>query len=92
MIANETRQNWDDEEYTEDMTRNDYVFNTTHWISYELAPASRYCVSTGLESYLWGLRKSELFDTFGDVFQGWLQNLLGNVITFNSLYKKIEEA
>ena len=74
------------------MTNQDYVFNTTEWISYSLAPSSRYCVTGVLEFYTWGLTKFNLFDSFGDVFAAWLQNLLGNVITFNTLYSKIEEA
>ncbi len=45
-----------------------------------------------LELYTWFLMKMNLFDTFSSVFQAWLQNLLGNVITFNTLYSKIEEA
>jgi len=45
-----------------------------------------------LEVYSWVLVKNDQFDSLGDVFAAWLQNLLGNVITFNSLYKKIEEA
>jgi len=47
---------------------------------------------TVIEMYAWGLLKTTQFDSFGDVFAAWLQNLLGNVITFNSLYKKIDEA
>ena len=89
---NNTQQQWQDPEFTADMTNQDYVFNTTEWISYSLAPSSRYCVTGVLEFYTWGLNKFNLFDSFGDVFAAWLQNLLGNVITFNTLYSKIEEA
>ena len=74
------------------MTTQDYLFNTTEWISYSLAPSSRYCVMTGLEGWGWVRIKQEQFDGFSSLFQAWLQNLLGNVITFNSIYKKIEEA
>ena len=74
------------------MTTRDYVYNTTSWISFNLAPSSRYCVMSGLEGYSWTLLKRSQFSSFGEVFEAWLQNLLGNVITFNSLYKKIEEA
>jgi hypothetical protein len=41
---------------------------------------------------VWALRKNEQFDTWGDVFAAWLQNLLGNVITFQKLHDKIKEA
>ena len=74
------------------METRDYVYNTTSWISFNLAPSSRYCVLSGLEGYSWGLLKKSQFSSFGSVFEAWLQNLLGNVITFNSIYKKIEEA
>ena len=74
------------------MTTEDYLFNITEWISYDLAPSSRYCIMTGIEAYGFVLTKQEQFDSFSDVFQAWLQSLLGNVITFNNLYGKIEEA
>lgn len=64
------------------MTEKDYVFNTTEWISYDLAPSSRYCTSSILEMYSWGLHKGDQFDSMGDAFSAWLQNILGNVITF----------
>lgn len=73
-------------------TSQDKIFNTTEWISDSLAPSSRYCVFTGLEGWNWATIKQSQFDGFSDVFQAWLQSLLGNVITFNSIYKKIEEA
>lgn len=57
-----------------------------------MAPSSLHCFKTGLEGFSWFLAKQSQFDAFGDIFAAWLQNLLGNVITFNSLYKKIEEA
>jgi len=65
------------------MTTEDYLFNITEWISYDLAPSSRYCIMTGIEAYGFVLTKQEQFDTFSDVFQAWLQSLLGNVLTFN---------
>jgi len=45
---NETSQSWKEEEVAADMTTKDYVFNTTSWISYDLAPSSRYCFSSTL--------------------------------------------
>lgn len=91
-VYNDTRQTWKDDEVSSQMTKRDYVYNTTSWISFNLAPSSRYCVMSGLEGYSWVLLKRTQFSSFGEVFEAWLQNLLGNVITFNSLYKKIEEA
>jgi len=46
----------------------------------------------GLEGYAWGWSKAEIYEGFVDGFLAWLENLLGNVITFNALYKKITEA
>ena len=92
MIYNDTRQGWDNETLTRDWGTSEYVFDTTEWISYSLAPSSHYCFMSTLEVYSWVLVKNDQFDSLGDVFAAWLQNLLGNVITFNSLYKKIEEA
>lgn len=68
------------------------IFNTTEWISYDLAPSSRYCFMWGLEIYTWVLIKMEQFDGFGDMFVAWLQNLLSNAVTFQKLYNKISEA
>jgi len=86
------RKTWANDTYTENWGGMDYVLETTSWISYSLAPASSGCYMTGLELYKWYLTKKQQFDNFGDVFTAWLQNLLGNVITFNSLYKKVKEA
>jgi len=69
---NETTTSWDDEKVTANMTEKDYVFDTTEWISYDLAPSSRYCMDTIMDGYVWGLRKSEVFDSWGDVFEAWL--------------------
>jgi len=46
----------------------------------------------GMEAYAWGWTKVAVYDGFVDGFLAWLENLLGNVITFNALYKKITEA
>ena len=92
LTMNDTRESWKDENVTANMTQKDYVFNTTSWISYDLAPSSRYCFMSALEMYVWGLRKNEQFETWDDVFAAWLQNLLGNVITFQKLHDKIKAA
>ena len=68
LNINQTRQNWKDEEYTANMTHQDYIFNTTYWVSYDLAPSSRFCTMSTLEIYSWFLLKTSQFDNFGDVF------------------------
>ena len=92
LVYNTTYMKWQDEEIAAETTRQEYIFNTTEWISYSLAPSSLHCFKTSLEGFSWYLYKKSQFTAFGDIFAAWLQNLLGNVITFNSLYKKIEEA
>ena len=56
-VYNNTRESWKDEEVSQNMTTRDYVYNTTSWISFNLAPSSRYCVMSGLEGYSWTLLK-----------------------------------
>jgi len=55
---NNTLQDWDNETITANMTNKEYIFNTTTWISYDLAPSSRYCMSATLEFYAFGLFKA----------------------------------
>lgn len=88
-MFNETLIVWEDLEA--DQWQN-YIFDTSFWVSNTLAPSSRYCFMIGMEGYAWGWTKAGLYDGFVDGFLAWLENLLGNVITFNSLYKKITEA
>jgi hypothetical protein len=89
---NETQNTWEDPEIGDNVTTKEKVFNYTSWISYDLAPSSRYCFTTTLQMYVWYLHKSTQFETWGDIFAAWLQNLLGNVITFNKLKNKIKIA
>lgn len=90
IVFNETTIRWDTLE--EDELIEAYIFDIAYWISYTLGPSSRYCFMVGLEGYAWGWTKAEIYDGFVDGFLAWLENLLGNVITFNALYKKITEA
>ena len=46
----------------------------------------------GLEGWQYYRVKDEQFGGWTDWFPAWLQNLLGNVITFNALYEKIADA
>ena len=68
MNMNSTQQNWKNENFTANMTTEDFIFNTTHWISYDLAPSSRHCTMSLLEMYSWILLKNSQFNNFGDVF------------------------
>jgi hypothetical protein len=70
----------------------DYLFNMTSWLSYSVAPGIRYCFNIGLDAYSYYLVKDEVFGGFVDWFPAWLQNLLGNTVTFSSLYEYIKDA
>ena len=47
---NYTQQNW----AIQNETNKDKVFDTAHWISYNVAPSSRYCIMTVIDGYLYG--------------------------------------
>ena len=59
-----------------------YLFNTTEWISYDLASGGRYCYGTGLDVWNYTSHKMSQFDDWSDVGLSFLQNMLGNSITF----------
>ena len=72
LLYNTTYMQWQDEEVAAELTRQDYIFNTTEWISYSLAPSSLYCFMSSLEGYSWYMHKRSQFEAFGDVFAAWL--------------------
>jgi len=49
---------WDNETIAANMTQQEYIFNTTTWVSYDLAPSSRYCIAATLEFYAFGMFKA----------------------------------
>ena len=53
LVYNTTYMRWQDEEIALETTTEDYIFNTTEWISFSLAPSSSACFKTGLEAYSW---------------------------------------
>lgn len=70
-----------------------FLFDTTKWISYTLAPSSRYCYVTVLEGWEYYDEKKEQFPRgFDDWFPAWLQSVLGDVVTVNSIRNKLSEA
>ena len=70
-----------------------YVFDVTRWISYTLAPSTRYCYMVGLEGWRWVRVKGEQFPKgFDSWFPAWLQDLFGNVMTVNAIRLKLEKA
>lgn len=87
-MLNITKQEWAET----NAGAQDYIFDSAYWVSYSMGPSSRYCFMVGMELYSWGWTKAEVYEGFVDAFLAWLQNLLGSVITFNALYKKITES
>jgi hypothetical protein len=87
-MRNLTYSSWP---FKEDDEWPDYIFDTTGWVSHSIAPTSKFCYLTVLEGWQWGRVKTDQFpDGFDDFFPAWLQSLLGNVVTVNSIRKKIE--
>lgn len=77
---NETTSYWGTNETTGG--KHQAVFNVTDWISNSFAHSQRYCFLTSMEAYMWYQFKSSLFDGFNSWFPAFLQNLLGQVMTF----------
>ena len=92
LIYNETQIQWANSSNEDYGNTREQVFDTTSWISYNLAPASRYCFMSGLDVVTYVQVKDEQFGGFSEILPAWLQNLLGNVITLNSISKKIDDA
>ena len=91
-MLNETRIQQANESNPDYGNTREEVFDITEWISYQLAPSTRYCFMSTLEVYQFGQLKDQQFGGFSDILPAWLQNLLGNVITLNSIQKKIDDA
>ena len=68
--------------YTDAEKFEHYLFNTTEWISYDLARGARYCYGVGLDIWNYTSHKQSQFDDWSDVGLSFLQNMLGNSITF----------
>ena len=92
IVYNDTKIQWANESNPDYGNTREQVFDRTEWISYNLAPASRYCFMTGLDVVSFVRLKDEQFGGFSEILPAWLQNLLGNVITLNSIQKKIDDA
>lgn len=75
---NHTQTEWDVDVNT---TTKDKIFDTAHWVSYNIAPSSRYCAMTFIDGYLYYVKQAEAFGNFTNWLPSALQNLLANVIT-----------
>ena len=70
----------------------DYVFNITKTISASTSDAVSQCFSTSISVYTFYLVQKALFPDGLSYFSAFLQNLIGNIITFNSIYQNIVTA
>jgi hypothetical protein len=59
-----------------------HLFNTTEWISYNLAPSSGNCFGVGIDIWQYVTIKESQFNDWSDVGLAFLQNMLGNSISF----------
>jgi hypothetical protein len=64
----------------------DYVFNVTKTISNSTADAVSECFTTTISIYTYVLVQQSLFPDGLTYFPAFLQNMIGNIITFNSIY------
>ena len=69
-----------------------YIFNTTKWLSYDVAPGARQCFGVGLDTWNYVAVKQSQFNQWADVGLAWMQSMLGNSVTFQALITKITKA
>ena len=74
---NQTQTSWE----IGNETWKEQLFDTAHWVSYSVAPSSRYCAMTLIDGYLYYQKQAEAFGNFSNWLPSALQNLLANVIT-----------
>ena len=74
---------------TTNETSEDYFFNMTYDISNSFADAVGECYDTGYGFYVWGLNTYSKFNSAEEWGQAFLQNIVGNIITFNNMYNSI---
>jgi len=69
-----------------DMTKGEitqyHLFNTTDWISYNLAPGAQYCFGVVLDVWNYTSTQRSLYSDLSEMGMSFMQNLLGNSITF----------
>jgi hypothetical protein len=70
----------------------DYVFNVTKVISNSTADAVGECYTTLYNVYTFNKMRAALFPTGVSFTTAFLQNLIGNILNFNTLYTNILNA
>ena len=69
-----------------------YVFNMTRVISNSSADAVGECYTTAFNYYQYIVMRASQFPDFVAVLTAFLQNLIGNILNFNTLYTNIVNA
>jgi len=85
-----TDSKWDEAGETGDYEA--AIFNTTRLISGTFASSIGDCASSVFEAIVYTENQLALFDGINDWLTAFLQNLIGNIITFNSIYQSIVTA
>lgn len=70
----------------------DYTFNVTQLVSTTIADLSQYCSLALLQGTQKTVAHLKLFGNPTDWVLGFLQNMLGNVISFQKIYDKINNS
>lgn len=69
-----------------------YVFNMTKTISGSGSDLVSECYTTGFNVYQYALMRAGQFTDFTSVLTSFLQNLIGNILNFNTIYQNIVNA
>jgi hypothetical protein len=69
----------------------DYMFNSTYLMR-NVSNMAWTCVDAGENFYYFAKARNAEFTGFTDLMLGFFQNMLGNVIAFNTIYKNIVAA
>lgn len=69
-----------------------YVFNFTRVVSTNGSDAVGECYTTAFNVYSYILMRASQFTDFTSVITAFLQNLIGNILNFNTIYQNIVNA
>lgn len=70
----------------------DDIFNFTKVISGSVAECVFQCTISTVSAANYTTEKWALFDSYSELGQAFLQNLMGNIISFNNIFAKITAA
>lgn len=85
---NKTGQIWNDET----LLFENKFFHTTGVLSNSFADFVGECYLMGYDIVVYSTNKINLFGDTNNILQAFLQNLIGNIITFNNIYQNIVSA